>query len=174
MKLIAKLLAVVGIVLKCIQSTAAHNTTHRALATLNGQNGVVASSLCFLPSGEILTGPALCPDGEVQLLGQYINLGYTWGEQFLASSRQQGKFDDYWPKSYQAFVRFDTWDPNRSALVRDDKKLATTLGLNVFFAETTKLQVNYVRTRNQLNGAASTEAKPETHNLWQVQLNATF
>ena len=44
----------------------------------------------------------------------------------------------------------------------------------MFFAETTKLQVNSVRTRNQLNGAASTEAKPETHNLWQVQLNATF
>lgn len=113
-------------------------------------------------------------DGYKRGVGQYINLGYTWGEQFLASSRQQGKFDDYWPKSYQAFVRFDTWDPNRSALVNDDKKVATTLGLNVFFAETTKLQVNYVRTRNQLNGAASTEAKPETHNLWQVQLNATF
>lgn len=75
MNLIAKFIAVVGIVLRCMQSTTAHNTTHRALATLNGQNGVVASSLCFLPSGEILTGPALCPDGEVQLLGQYINLG---------------------------------------------------------------------------------------------------
>lgn len=107
-------------------------------------------------------------------VGQYINFGYTWGEQFLASSRQQGKFDDYWPKSYQAFVRFDTWDPNRSALVQNDKKLATTLGLNVFFAETTKLQVNYVRTRSQLGGAKSTKDNPETSGLWQVQLNATF
>ena len=44
----------------------------------------------------------------------------------------------------------------------------------MFLAETTKFQVNYVRTRNQLNGAVSTDAKPETQNLWQVQLNATF
>ncbi|MDO9237267.1 MAG: hypothetical protein Q7U28_14690 [Aquabacterium sp.] len=114
------------------------------------------------------------PDGYLRGVGQYVNFGYTWGEQFLNSSKQQGKFDDFWPKSYQAFLRFDSWDPNRSALSVNDKKLATTLGLNVFFAETTKLQVNYVRTRNQLGTATSTAATPATSNLWQVQLSATF
>ncbi len=113
-------------------------------------------------------------DGLRRGVGQYINFGYTWGEQFLNSSKQQGKFDDYWPQSYQAFIRFDTWDPNRSHLSVDDKKIATTLGLNVFFAETTKFQANYVRTRNQLNGAPSTAVRPETENLWQIQFNATF
>lgn len=123
---------------------------------------------------ELVDPTAKNPDGFKRGVGQYINFGYTWGEQFLNSSKQQGKFDDYWPKSYQAFVRFDSWDPNRSGLSVDDRALATTLGLNIFFAETTKAQINYVRTKNQLNGAISTDAKPETNNLWQVQLNATF
>jgi Phosphate-selective porin O and P len=113
-------------------------------------------------------------DGFRRGVGQYINLGYTWGEQFLSSSRNQGKFDDFWPKSYQAFLRFDSWDPNRSGLVINDRKLATTLGLNVFFAETTKFQINYIRTRNQLGTAKSSPAAPETVNLWQAQLNASF
>lgn len=47
----------------------------RVLTTLNGQAGVAASSLCFLPSRAILSGPIDCPDGEAQLLGQYVNLG---------------------------------------------------------------------------------------------------
>lgn len=86
--------------------------------------------------------------------GQYLTLAYTWGEQFLASSRQQGKFDDYWPLSYQAFVRFDTFDSDtaNSATVRatslGDKSRITTLGLNAFFAETTKFQLNYLITSN--------------------------
>lgn len=47
----------------------------RVLATLNGQAGVTASSLCYLPSGVTLSGPSNCPGGEVHLLGQYVNLG---------------------------------------------------------------------------------------------------
>jgi len=76
MKLITMLITLVGIVFSCLQpTTALSNSTRRALATLDGHNGVVASSLCYLPSGEVLVGPVLCPDGEVQLLGQYINVG---------------------------------------------------------------------------------------------------
>ncbi len=123
---------------------------------------------------ELLAATAANPDGFQRGVGQYVNLGYTWGEQFLNSSKQQGKFDDYWPKSYQAFVRFDTFDPNRSPGSITDRKLATTLGLNMFFAETTKFQINYVTTKNQLGTAVSTPANPETVNLWQAQLNATF
>jgi len=114
------------------------------------------------------------PDGVQRGVGQYINFGYTWGEQFLSSSRQQGKFDDYWPKSYQAFIRFDQWDPNRSGKVINDKVYVTTVGLNVFFAETTKFQVNYLRTRNQLGTSAATAARPSSSNGLQAQFNATF
>ncbi len=114
------------------------------------------------------------PDALVRGSGQYINFGYTWGEQFLSSSRQQGKYDDYWPQSYQAFIRFDQWDPNRSAKVLNDKQYVTTLGLNMFFAETTKFQVNYLRTRNQLGSSAPTATRPKASNALQAQFNATF
>lgn len=116
---------------------------------------------------------ALHPDGFKRGVGQYINFGYTWGEQFLNSSKQQGKFDDYWPQSYQAFIRFDSWDPDRNVLVQTDHKYITTLGLNVFFAETTKFQINYLHTRNQ-TGVPNSAASPRSSNGVQAQLNATF
>ena len=47
----------------------------RVLKTLDGQAGVTASSLCYLPSGVVLSGPSDCPGGEVHLLGQYVNMG---------------------------------------------------------------------------------------------------
>ena len=123
---------------------------------------------------ELLTPTAANPDGYQRGQGQYINFGYTWGEQFLASSKQQGKFDDYWPKSFQTFLRFDQWDPNRSGSVVNDKQFVTTLGLNVFFAETTKFQINYLHIRNQLGGDAPTAARPASVNAIQALLNATF
>jgi hypothetical protein len=36
---------------------------------------------------------------------------YSFGEQFLRSIRTSGKFDDWWPKTYQPFVRYDRYDP---------------------------------------------------------------
>ena len=113
------------------------------------------------------------PDGFKRGLGQYINFGYTWGEQFLNSSKQQGKFDDFWPKSYQAFLRLDSWDPDRNVLVQNDHNYVTTLGLNVFFAETTKFQINYLHTRKQ-TGAPTSAANPRSSNGLQAQFNATF
>jgi hypothetical protein len=114
------------------------------------------------------------PDFYQRGVGQYVNFGYTWGEQFLNSSKQQGKFDDYWPKSYQAFVRLDSWDPNRSSLVLNDHVYVTTVGLNAFFAETSKFQINYLHTRNQLGTTAPTLTKPRSSNGIQAQFNATF
>ncbi|QBE63784.1 DUF3138 domain-containing protein [Pseudoduganella lutea] len=72
--------------------------------------------------------------------GQYLTAFYTWGEQWIASSRAQAKYDDFWPKSYQLFARYDAFDPN-TALVNDKTK-AAILGFNLFFAETTKFQLN--------------------------------
>ncbi|MGC3944559.1 MAG: hypothetical protein QM762_08580 [Chryseolinea sp.] len=123
---------------------------------------------------ELLAPTLTNPDGFKRGVGQYINFGYTWGEQFLNSSKQQGKFDDYWPKSYQAFVRFDSWDPNRSVLVQNDHQYITTLGLNAFFAETTKFQINYLHIRNQLGATLPTVLKPKSSNGIQAQFNATF
>lgn len=95
-------------------------------------------------------------------LGQYLNVGYTVGEQFLASSRNQGKFDDYWPKTIQYFVRYDTYDADTESSRRGDKTRATTLGVNAYFAETTRFQVNYVIRRNDEPATGYTIARPRT------------
>lgn len=119
---------------------------------------------------DLISATKINPDGIQRGRGQYLNIGYTWGEQFLKSATGVAKYDDFWPKSYQAFVRFDEFDPNRSGLSLNDKVLATTLGLNIFFAETTKLQINYTSTRNQ----TPTADKPAKVNSVAALLNAAF
>ena len=37
--------------------------------------GSSVSAVCFLPSGNAIYGNSDCTDGEVQLLGRYVNLG---------------------------------------------------------------------------------------------------
>jgi hypothetical protein len=113
--------------------------------------------------------------------GQYLNFGYTWGEQFLTSEKNLAKYDDYWPKSYQAFVRFDSFDADtlNDATARagsvGDKTFITTLGLNAFFAETTKLQVNYLLARNDApsTGVYTLDRPRKTQGL-QVQFQYGF
>lgn len=112
--------------------------------------------------------------------GGYVNFAYTWGEQFLSSSKSQGKFDDYWPLSYQAFLRYDVFDSdtrNNKAFASSlgDKQWITTLGLNAYFAETTKLQINLVHTINQApaNGAY-TLARPKIVNGFLTQFQFGF
>lgn len=88
--------------------------------------------------------------GTRKSVGQTLTLFYTWGEQWLKSSNGagQGKYDDWWPKTYQPFFRLDRWDPNTAntatagATNLTAKTDIATLGFNLFFAETTKLQVN--------------------------------
>jgi len=89
---------------------------------------------------------------EVTSEGHVLTLYYTFGEQFLynqsalgTASISQGRFDDWWPKSYQPFVRLDTFDPSKDG--KHDAahgwiKDTYTAGLNVFFAPTTKFQLN--------------------------------
>lgn len=65
----------------------------------------------------------------------------SFGEQFVAAFRNQGRFDDWWPKTYQPFFRYDRFNANT-----DKPKQYTQIftgGFNLFFAETTKLQFNY-------------------------------
>lgn len=87
--------------------------------------------------------------GKIKSVGQTLTLFYTWGEQWLKSSNGNGvgKYDDWWPKTYQPFVRFDRWDPNTANTAKSGTNITaktdiSTLGFNLFFAETTKLQVN--------------------------------
>jgi hypothetical protein len=68
---------------------------------------------------------------------------YSFGQQFVAGFRNQGRFDDWWPKTYQPFVRYDRFDPNLDKKKVKDVTEIYTAGLNIFFAETTKAQFNY-------------------------------
>jgi hypothetical protein len=67
----------------------------------------------------------------------------SFGEQFEAGFKNQGKFDDWWPKTYQPFVRIDIFDADIHK--PDTRTDIYTAGLNIFFAETTKFQLNYNR-----------------------------
>ena len=106
--------------------------------------------------------------------GQYINFGYTWGEQFLASEKTLAKYDDYWPKSYQVFLRFDEFDADTRAEIVGDKTRITTWGLNAFFAETTKLQVNYLIQHNDLPASGATADRPAKQHGIQLQFQYGF
>ena len=66
----------------------------------------------------------------------------SFGEQFVTGFRNQGRFDDWWPKTYQPFFRYDRFnaDVNKPHDLIDR---STRSGFNLFFAETTKFQLNY-------------------------------
>jgi len=93
--------------------------------------------------------------GERRSVAHTATLFYNIGEQFVKGYRAQGRFDDWWPKSYQPFYRFDRYDPNVN--VAHDRSDIHTLGLNVFFAETTKFQLNWNHTIDQLNNRTTND-----------------
>lgn len=68
-------------------------------------------------------------------------LFYSVGEQFVGAFRNQGRFDDWWPKTYQPFLRYDRYRAN--AKTKEVHTDVYTAGFNLFFAETTKFQLNY-------------------------------
>lgn len=76
-------------------------------------------------------------------------LFWNFGEQFVKGFRNQGRYDDWWPKSYQAFYRYDTIDRDKN--LNDQTIEVHSLGLNAFFAETTKFQLNLNHVDNQIN-----------------------
>lgn len=75
-------------------------------------------------------------------------LFWNFGEQFVKGFRNQGRYDDWWPKSYQAFYRFDSID--RDTHQSNQTIDIHSLGLNAFFAETTKFQVNLNHVENAI------------------------
>jgi Phosphate-selective porin O and P len=66
----------------------------------------------------------------------------SFGEQFVSGFRNQGRYDDWWPKTYQPFVRYDRYERNTDSAGKERVEVFTA-GLNIFFAETTKFQLNY-------------------------------
>ena len=57
-------------------------------------------------------------------------LFWNFGEQFVKGFRNQGRYDDWWPKSYQAFYRYDTIDRDKN--LADQTVDIHSLGLNAF------------------------------------------
>jgi hypothetical protein len=97
-------------------------------------------------------------------LGHTVTAFYSFGEQFLRSVKTQAKFDDWWPKTWQPFARYDRWEADLAA--RGAGNDVFTAGLNVFFAETTKAQLNVNRRVQHVVGA---ESVASTELLAQVQ-----
>jgi hypothetical protein len=88
----------------------------------------------------------------IRAVGQQVTLGYLFGEQFVNSSKSAGKWDDSWPISWQPYVRYDGLDKNSAEQVDDDRTAIFSLGLNVFFAQTTKFQIQASRIKTEQVG----------------------
>jgi hypothetical protein len=104
----------------------------------------------FIRGVDVVTpGPSLADTrrNEIDSEAHTGTLFLSFGEQFVAGFRNQGRYDDWWPKTYQPFVRFDRFDPNKD--VTDDVVTILTAGMNLFVAETTKFQLNYNRADDQ-------------------------
>jgi hypothetical protein len=95
-----------------------------------------------------------------QSFGATLTVFYEWGQQFIPDYINQDRADDYYPKTYQLFLRSDTWNPDTG--LPGNSLTIFTAGFNVFFASTTKLQINY------------TERKLEGQELYADQLLTQF
>ena len=80
--------------------------------------------------------------------GHTFTAFYTVGDQFYNSIKSNAKFDDFWPKSIQGYYRFDRFNPNTQVKDYQDPVSGRvgeydihSLGLNLFFAQTSKLQL---------------------------------
>lgn len=86
--------------------------------------------------------------------GGSITLFFNFGGQFLKGYREQSRPDDWWPFTWQPFFRVDAYDPDLDldnvtykadgkTIDKDGRWQAIgTVGANLFFARTTKLQIN--------------------------------
>jgi len=100
----------------------------RDLLVTNGavKNGVTLTKAAFRPVTEE---------------GITFTLFYNFGDQFINSIKNQDRWDDWYPLTYQPFYRYDRYTPDLSHT--NTHTDIHTFGFNWFFAPTTKLQVNY-------------------------------
>ncbi|GBR72667.1 putative porin [Candidatus Termititenax aidoneus] len=78
---------------------------------------------------------------KIKSAGSTFTLFLEFGEQFVNGYRNQSRNDDWWPLTWQPFYRIDNWNPNTEE--KKNNIEIQTLGLNIFFAETTKFQINH-------------------------------
>lgn len=79
---------------------------------------------------------------EVNEESYTFTLFYQWGDQFVTAAKNQDRYDDYYPLTYQPFFRFDRFVADTSNYGGTGTDIYTA-GFNWFFAQTTKLQLNY-------------------------------
>jgi hypothetical protein len=93
--------------------------------------------------------------------GASVTLFLNLGEQFLSQARNESRTDDWWPFTWQPFLRLDSYDPDRDVdgiIYKADGKTVDkdgrwqavgTVGANLFFARTSKFQINLRLIKNQ-------------------------
>ncbi len=108
--------------------------------------------------------------------GHTLTAFYTVGDQFYNSIKSNAKFDDFWPKSVQGYYRYDNFNPNKNqtdyldtASGRLGEYDIHSLGLNLFFAQTTKFQLQL----NHYIYDIETATQKDTNEL-QAQFQYTF
>ena len=108
--------------------------------------------------------------------GHTFTAFYTLGDQFYNSIKSNAKFDDFWPKSIQGYYRYDSYNPNKNlknyldtASGRIGEYDIHSLGLNLFFAQTTKFQLQLNHYRYDIE----TATQKDTNEL-QAQFQYTF
>lgn len=113
---------------------------------------------------------------EAKAEGHTVTAFYTLGDQFYNSIKSNAKFDDFWPKSIQGYYRYDSYNPNKnqkdyldSASGRIGEYDIHSLGLNLFFAQTTKFQLQLNHYIYDIEAAA----QKDTNEL-QAQFQYTF
>src|SRR5690606_33961120 len=108
--------------------------------------------------------------------GHTFTAFYTVGDQFYNSIKSNAKFDDFWPKSIQGYYRYDSYNPNKNqkdyldtASGRIGEYDIHSLGLNLFFAQTTKFQLQLNHYIYDLETASQKDS-----NELQAQFQYTF
>lgn len=123
---------------------------------------------------EIATGAT--PDAAVRLnswsQSHTATLFWSWGEQFVAGFRNQARFDDWWPKTYQPFIRYDRW--RADAKRPDGFTEIYTFGFNLFIAETTKMQLNYNLKNSSVQSTVMGQTAVETTWNHEILAQAQF
>lgn len=97
----------------------------------------------------------------------------SFGEQFVGGFRNQGRLDDWWPKTYQPFVRYDRFNNDRDAKGKKYTDIYTA-GFNLFLAETTKFQFNYNLTNNPFDIARNVALRGDKRWTHEVLLQAQY
>jgi hypothetical protein len=97
----------------------------------------------------------------------------SFGEQFVGGFRNQGRLDDWWPKTYQPFVRYDRFNNDRDSKAKKYTDIYT-VGFNLFLAETTKFQFNYNLTNNPYDITRNIPLRDEKRWTHEVLLQAQY